>query len=165
MKQMYSAILIALGDRKSVFVFITAAIIFLALFIAIPVWTVPANTLSFQLNIFRTQDYVLMMFLAILVGLNIALRVYAYKLKRAQALSQAVLAGSASGGLGIFGAIAGTAICASCLATLFGVVGLGTGSVFFVLNNQTYFLLGAAVAMLVSLYFSARKINRVCASC
>lgn len=165
---MYSAISTALRDRKSLFAFIVSAAAFSALFIAIPVWTTPSNTLSFQLKILRTQDYILMIFLAIIAGLNIALQVYGYKLKKAETLShlsQSVLTGSTSGGLGIFGSIAGTATCASCLASLLGLVGLGTGSVFFVLKNHMLFLVGAAVVMLVLLYFSARKINKVCSTC
>ncbi len=166
MEQIYSVILVTFRYRKSLFVFIIAATIFFTLFIAIPVWTTPANTLSFQLNIFRTQDYVLMIFLAILTGFTMALQVYSYKLKKAkQVLSQSVLQSTASGGLGIFGSIIGTATCASCLATLFGLIGLGTGSVFFVLKNQTLFLLGAVITMFFSLYFSARKINKLCNSC
>lgn len=165
---MISAIAAALRDKKSLFAFIIAATAFFALFIAIPVWTIPANTLFFQLKTFRTQDYVLMTLLAILAGLTVALQVYGYKLKKSkQALSQSVLQSAASGGLGIFGAIVGSsaATCASCLASLFGLIGLGAGSVFFVLENQTPFLSGAVVAMFISLYFSARKINKVCNSC
>lgn len=162
---MYSAVSMALRDRKSLFVFIVSTTAFSVLFIAIPVWTTPSNTLSFQLQIFRVQDYILMISLAILTGLNITLPVYGHRLKKAKALSQSVLVGSTSGGLGIFGAMVGTATCASCLAFLLGLVGLGAGSVFFVLENQILFLVGAVVIMFVSLHFSARKINKICNSC
>jgi len=162
---MYSAVSMALRDRKSLFVFIVSTTAFSVLFIAIPVWTTPSNTLSFQLQIFRVQDYILMISLAILTGLNITLQVYGLRLKKAKALSQSVLVGSTSGGLGIFGAMVGTATCASCLAFLLGLVGLGAGSVFFVLENQILFLVGAVVIMFVSLHFSARKINKICNSC
>jgi len=67
--------------------------------------------------------------------------------------------------MGIFGTVVGAAACASCLASLFGLIGLGTGSVFFVLQNQIYFFLGAIIAMLISLYFAARKVKRACDKC
>ena len=87
------------------------------------------------------------------------------KQKERRDISQSVVQGTVSGAMGIFGTVVGTAACASCLASLFGLIGLGTGSVFFVLQNQIYFLLGAIIAMLISLYFAARKVNKVCTSC
>lgn len=138
---------------------------FFALFIVIPLITIPGNDLMFQLKIFRISDYFLMIFLAILVGLNLALQVYSFKQKRARNITQSVAGGAISGVSGIFGAIVGTAACASCLASLFGLVGLGTGSLFFVLKNQQLFLFGAITFMLISLYFAARKVNKVCISC
>lgn len=113
--------------------------------------------ITFQLSIFRPMDYFLATFLAVLVGLNLVFQVYTFKQRRVQNATQFVAGGAISGISGIFGAVVGTAACASCLASLFGLIGLGTGSVFFVLKNQSYFLLGAIALMLVSLYFSARK--------
>lgn len=66
---------------------------------------------------------------------------------------------------GIFAAVVGTASCLSCLVALLGLVGLGVGSALFILKNQSYFLLGAIALMLISLYFAARKVDRVCNSC
>jgi len=101
-----------------------------------------------------------------LVGLNLALQVYSFKQRGGtQKIPQSVMGGTVSGLSGIFGAVVGTAACASCLASLFGIIGLGTGSVFFVLKNQSYFLIGAIAVMLISLYFAARKINKICQSC
>jgi hypothetical protein len=166
MKNIYLAIRTVFGERKYFLVFILLSVIFFSLFIVIPLITIPGNDLMFQLHIFRTRDYSLMAFLAILVGTNLALQVYNWQKQRVkQKLSRAVTKGVSSGVFGIFGAVVGTAACASCLASLFSFIGLGTGSVFFVLKNQTLFLLGAIVAMLVSLYFVSRKINKMCHSC
>lgn len=106
-----------------------------------------------------------MLFLSILAGLNFALYWFALKQRKSRGITQSVAGGAASGIAGIFGAMVGTATCASCLAALFGVIGLGTGSVFFVLKNQSDFLLGAIALMLISIYFAARKVNKVCDSC
>ncbi|MEK7579954.1 MAG: hypothetical protein AAB469_02065 [Patescibacteria group bacterium] len=164
--QTYFAIATVLKKRNYVLLVLTVSIFFFGLFVLIPLITIPGNDLQFQLGIFRTGDYILMAFLALLVGFNLALRAYSFKQKReSQNISQSVAGGAASGLSGVFGAVVGTAACASCLASLFGLVGLGTGSVFFVLQNQSYFLIGAIAAMLTSLYFVARKINKVCISC
>lgn len=165
MNQIYLSISRTLKDKVSLAILIISASSLLILFIAIPVFTIPGNTLQFQLKTFRTQDYTLMLFLSVLAGLNFALYWFALKQRKSRGVTQSVAGGTASGIAGIFGAMVGTATCASCLAALFGLVGLGTGSVFFVLKNQSYFLLGAIVLMLISIYFAARKVNKVCDSC
>lgn len=143
-----------------------AAMLFFGLFILIPVITIPGNSFQFQLSIFGTRDYVLMAFLAVLVGLNFALQIYSFAQRnKQQKFSQPEMGGIAAGVSGVFGAVVGTAACASCLASLFGLIGLGTGSVFFVLQNQSYFLIGTIVLMLVLLYFGARRVKRICDSC
>ena len=164
MRNTFTAIQIVLKRPQYFFAFIFVAIIFFVLFIAIPVYTIPGNSFDFQLSIFRRQDYGLMIFLALLVGLNVVLQIYGWRQNKKQT-SQNLAQGTAAGAVGVFGAIVGTAACASCLASLFGLIGLGTGSVFFVLKNQPYFLIGAIVLMLVSLYIAAQKINKVCTSC
>lgn len=166
MQQTILAIRQVFRERRSYPAFGVTAIIFFGLFITIPVITIPGNNFLFQLSIFRSRDYLLMIFLALLVGFNFTFQMYIWRQRRTnQNLSQPVSLGTASGVLGIFGAIAGTAACASCLAVLFGLIGLGAGSVFFVLKNQSYFLFGTIALMLISFYYLAQKVNKACTSC
>lgn len=165
MHNIYLAIKTVLKVRRNFLIFLITTVIFFGLFIIIPVLTIPGNSTGFQLSIFRTRDYVLMVFLSLLVGLNIAFGLYNWQQKRSAKQIESLAQGAVTGTLGIFGAVVGTAACASCLASLFGLIGLGTGSLFFVLENQSYFLFGAIALMLVSLHFAARKVNRVCSSC
>lgn len=165
MIQLYLAIKVVFTSKKLLLIFFTTSFVFFSLFILIPVITIPSNSLSFQLSIFRTQDYILMVSLALLVGISLALQIFIWQQNKLAGLSQSIVRGTTSGVAGIFGAVVGTAACASCLASLFGLIGLGTGSVFFVLKNQPYFLIGAIGLMLISLYFSAKRVNKVCSSC
>jgi len=145
--------------------FVSAGTLFLLL-VAIPLFTIPGNTIAFQLKIFTTQNYLLMAFLSVLAGLNLAFSWYDFaQQKKIGNASQSVAGGAVSTIAGIFGAVVGTASCLGCLVALLGLVGLGVGSALFILKNQSYFLLGAMALMLVSLYFAARKINKVCQSC
>lgn len=89
------------------------ALIFFALFVTIPVFTIPGNSFGFQLSIFRTQDYVLMALLAILVGLHAAFLAFDWRVRREARQIQKMTQGAATGTLGIFGAVVGTAACAS----------------------------------------------------
>lgn len=176
-QQVYNAATQVFGERRYIFILLSFALTFFALFVFIPVATTPGNTLAFQLSIFRAQDYVLMIFLALLVGLNFSMNIYVWrKQKQSVNISKSAASpvrnsisngasGTAAGFGGVFAAIVGTATCASCLAFLFGIVGLGIGSVAFVLKYQTFFILGAIALVLLSLYFTARKVNKHCASC
>lgn len=171
LKQIVSAAKQVFGDRKYMIILLLFGLFFFGLFIFIPVVAIPGNTLTFQLSIFRPQDYFLMIFLALLVGLNFSMNIYIWrKQKQAARISASVAKSSAArstvaGFGGTFAAIVGTAACSSCLATLFGILGLGIGSVAFVLKYQTLFLLGAIALVLVSLYFTAGKVNKHCAVC
>lgn len=136
--------------------------VFFALFVLIPVWTVSGNTLATQLGIFTTRDYVVVVLLSSLSSLFITMQAYAMRQERnARSVGTAT-----AGGLGaLFAGIAGTAFCASCLAPLFAIFGIGFGGVVFVLEYRWYFVVAITLIMLVAIYLTARKINRVCNSC
>lgn len=166
MKQIYLAAINVLKERNYFLTFALIAILFFGLFIYIPIVTIPGNDLGFQLSIYSQRDYTLMFLLASLVGLNFSLQIYSFKKQKEQRdLFKSTGQVAISGASGVFGVIVGTAACASCLAFFFGLIGLGAGSVIFVLNNQIYFLVGAIIAILISLYFVARKINGICDTC
>ena len=142
--------------------FLVSFFVFFSLFVLIPVWTVPGNTLTTQLDIFTARDYVVLVLLSSLSSLFITMQVYVMRLKR-----KIEGAGTATaGGLGaLFAGIAGTAFCASCLAPLFAIFGIGFGGVIFVLEYRFYFVAGITLLMLIAIYLTARKINKVCTSC
>lgn len=142
--------------------FVISVLVMLALFTLIPVWTVADNTLATQLEIFTLRDYAILIFLSGLSALFITMQVYAMRLnKKIDGAGRAV-----GGGLGaLFAGVAGTAFCASCLAPLFALFGIGFGGVVFVLNYRFYFVIGITLLMLTAIYLTAHKINKVCTSC
>ena len=137
-------------------------LVMFALFTLIPVWTVAGNTLATQLKIFTTRDYGVLTLLSVLSALFITMQVYVMRLrKQVEGVGRTL-----SGGLGaLFAGIAGTAFCASCLAPLFAVFGIGFGGVVFVLNYRFYFVIAITLLMLTAIYLTARRINKVCVSC
>jgi len=62
----------------------------------------------------------------------------------------------------LFAGVAGTAFCASCLAPLFAFLGIGFGGLLFVLEYRFYFVTAIVLLMLIAIYFTARKIQKVC---
>ncbi len=150
--------------KKSNYAALFAVVLLLmfALFTLIPVWAVKGNTLAYQLEIFALRDYAVLALLSGLYALFITMQIYVMRLrKRVEGVGRTV-----GGGLGaLFAGIAGTAFCASCLAPLFAFFGIGFGGVAFVLNYRFYFVTAITLLMLVAIYLTARKINKVCASC
>lgn len=151
--------------RKYLLIFLISAVALFLSLVVIPLFTIPGNTIAFQLKIFTTKDYLLMAFLSVLAGLNLALSWHNFAQEKVGNASQSVAGGAVSAIAGIFGAVVGTASCFGCLVALLSLVGLGVGSALFILKNQSYFLLGAIALMFISLYFAVRKVNKVCNSC
>ena len=149
-------------NSNYIILFAIVSLLMSALFILIPVWTVNGNTLAYQLKVFTIRDYVVLSILSGLSALFITMQVYVMRLKkRVEGVGRTL-----GGGLGaLFAGIAGTAFCASCLAPLFAIFGIGFGGVVFVLNYRWYFVVAIILLMLTAIYLTARKINRVCTSC
>lgn len=163
---LFSAFKKTFSQKIYFLIFIASAVVAWLFFVWIEVKTIPGNDFAFQLSLFRIRDHILLGVFAILIGLNLTFQIYSFRQKKTvRTITKTLAHSTSSGALGIFGAVAGTAVCASCLASLFGLLGLGMGSVIFVLQYQTYFLTGAIMLMLCSLYFTARRINKTCLSC
>lgn len=149
-------------NKNYFYLFLTLFFIFFALFVFIPVWTVAGNTLATQLDIFTARDYLVLILLSSLSSLFITMQAYVMRQKR----KIGGVSTATAGGFGaLFAGIAGTAFCASCLAPLFAVFGIGFGGVVFVLNYRWYFVVTVTLFMLIAIYLTARKINKVCNSC
>lgn len=149
-------------NKNYAFLFLVSFFVFFALFVLIPVWTVVGNTLATQLDIFTARDYAVLVLLSSLSSLFITMHVYV--MRRRQKLRGAGQV--AAGGLGtLFAGIAGTAFCASCLAPLFALVGIGFGGVALVLEYRFYLVAAVALLLLLAIFLTARRIHNACTSC
>ncbi len=147
-------------NKNDVTIFSVASLIFLMLFISIPVFTIPGNSLLFQLEIFTFWNYVLMILLSVLIGLMTSMQIYAYKIKKSvRGVGRGVVGGFSSIMAGLFG----TASCASCLTVVFGFLGIGT--VFFLIKYQ-WFIVGISLFLIIiSIYFTSLSIEKNCGVC
>ncbi len=166
MKNLFSTIFFAsktvLANKNYISLFLVLFFVFFALFVFIPIWIVPGNTLATQLDIFTPRDYAVLVFLSSFSSLFIAMQIYAMRERKEMAGASTTV----GGGFGaLLAGIAGTASCASCLAPLFAFFGIGFGGVIFVLEYRFYFVAGTTLFMLIAIYLTARKINKVCNSC
>lgn len=166
MRAIFSTILFGLkttfSQKGYAFLFVATFIGLFGLFTFIPAWSVPGISVSRQLDIFSSRDFVILSLLSSLYALFIPMQVYALR----QRGDVGGIGAAAGGGAGVlFSGVAGTAFCASCLAPLFAFFGIGFGGVIFVLSYRIYFVIGISLLMLFSIYWTAKKIRNVCDTC
>lgn len=154
-----------LKTRACILWFVVLVIATFGLIAYLPVRLIPGNDLAFQLKLFTARDFVLFGALAVLNALLIMMQVHIAR-ERHRVKARLGVAGAGSVG-GLFAAatasLFGAASCASCVAAVFGFLGLG--NVLFLLDHRGW-VVGITLALLVvAIYFSARRINNKCASC
>ena len=143
---------------------IPLAVVVFAFFVAIPTIAIPGNTFALQLSLYTLQSYLTLGVLAVLAAFFFLMNVYAYRQARASRDRLGVVAkGGAGGALGALASVFGAASCPMCVASLFGFLGFGT--VGFLARNQWWVFSVAIALMMVSLYFTSRKMNGTCRAC
>ncbi|MBL4644375.1 MAG: hypothetical protein JKX80_00740 [Candidatus Pacebacteria bacterium] len=142
--------------------FLLALVVMFILFTLIPAISVPGNDFFYQLTLFSPLDFLVTVLLSFTYALFVTMQIYSMKNKR----KITDVGTTVGGGIGaLVAGVAGTAFCASCLAPLFALFGIGFGGVLFVLEYRLYFVIGILVLMIVAIYLTARKIQRVCENC
>lgn len=143
--------------------FITIALFFFILLIAIPALTVPGNDFFFQLSILTKTDFLLLITLSILTAL--ALTFHIYLIKNQSKVKLESLAGQTGTSLisGLIASVFATASCSACVASIFGF--LGFGAVLFLLKFRLYIVSLAIILNIISLYFLSKKVLGVCQTC
>ena len=157
----YNASSKVLHSKKYFKWFVISSVLFLALFLLLPVFLTPGNSLAFQLtDVFTPLNYVLMIFLSLLIGLMISMQFYVNNIKKSLKSTGKGIVGGFSGFVaGIFG----TAACSSCVAAIFGFLGLST--VLFLIEYQWY-IVGISVSLiLISIYLLSNAIEKNCEVC
>ena len=159
-----SANKLVFSDKRYLFGFFLAAFTMFWLLLYIPIRSVPGNDLAFQLSILTPKDWLLFTILPALTALSIMMNIYIFRHKKS-AQDGVSMAGQGGTGFlsGIIASVFGTATCASCVATIFGF--LGFSGVLFLLQYRTAITTGAIILMLISLYFTSKRVLNACESC
>ena len=135
----------------------------LSLYTYIPIRVVAGNDLAFQLSLLRPQDFILLVSLSLLNGLFITMQVYSMRMTKNTVSG---IGKSVSGGVGaLFAGVAGSAFCASCLAPLFALFGIGFSGVIFTLQYRFYIVAVIVAFMLLAIYLTSKKIVGTCEHC
>lgn len=166
MKKIISTVFSGIGEtfksKNYWAVFLMSFFVMFIFFTLIPVWTVAGNTISTQLDIFTLRDYAILTLLSGLYALFITMQIYVLRHKR----NAKDIGTTVGGGMGaLFAGIAGTAFCASCLAPLFALPGIGFSGVIFVLQYRFYFVIAIVILMTIAIYFTSKKVMGFCVVC
>ena len=126
----------------------------------LPVFTIPGNTLDFWMSIAPWWSYALLFVFSSLMALLVPMQAFILK--------ERLSAGRAGKGAAMVSAsfvstLYSSAACAGCIATL-GTF-MGAGATLFLVNHRMEFIALGAVLSVVSIFSSAKMINRSCNCC
>jgi hypothetical protein len=144
-----------------ILLFFFFAIAFIFFFIELQVLLTPEpDNFSLYLKIWRIKDWLIVGLLSILVSLNFIFFVYLIKIKSPEIKSTTTgILGTLSG---IFSAILATALCSSCLAVLFSLLGISFSTGVFFLKYKFLIFLLSTILLLISLHFQSKRIIKKC---
>lgn len=148
-----------LSSRKYLFMFVLLSVSVFWIIILAPVQIASANIES---QGFTTSDLVFLGVVSILTSLVITMQVFSFRLTGNAGAAQSALSGA--GLVSAFSAaIFSSAACGLCVGALFGF--LGAGGVIFLVDNRAYIIVGSVALLVLSLYFSSKKVNSDCDIC
>lgn len=140
---------------------VTALLVFISV-ITVPLLTVPGNDLWFQLSIMPFRDYSAIAFLCILTGISIMLNLYVFQRENAKKVQRISLM-SINGVIGFTSSFFGSVTCVACSSTILGFLGLGIMTM--LLQYRLVIMLLSGFFILLSIYFTSRKILNFCNVC
>ena len=144
-----------------VFLFFFFVIAFIFFFIELQVLLTPEpDNISLYLKIWQTNDWLIVSILSILISLNLIFFIYSIKIKSLEFKSTSTgILGTLTG---IFSAILATALCSSCLAVLFSILGISFSTGILFLKYKFLIFVISIILLLFSLYFQSKIIIKKC---
>jgi hypothetical protein len=144
--------------------FIILLVVFFAGMFMLPVGLIPGNSITFQAKIYSVASYASLLLLAASTALSLTLQVKAWRSRqRAGNIAGSATASGFGVVTGIFSSMFASATCGACVGAVFGFLGFTT--IIFLVTYRWYILIGAVLLLFLSIYLSARKINRGCEVC
>ena len=102
--------------------FVILAVLFVALYISIPVMLIPGNTFTFQLSLYTPADYTIFISISVLTSLLVLMQVFSFLRSRARTVRTI---GRSSVGVfsGIFSGMFASVTCVPCAIGFLGIFG------------------------------------------
>ncbi len=164
----WQSIKLVLKSRRHLTIMFFSSALMSIFAILIPTLTIPGNTLGFQISLLNLPSIALIIVFSILFGLSMSMNVYAISSNRARMASMAGREAS-TGIVSMIGAMFSGPLCASCIATILGLFGLGSATTLSIttilFSYRTEILVLSLILIITSIYFAGRRINKICEKC
>lgn len=145
--------------------FAVLTISLIALYISIPVATIPGDTLSFQMGLYTPTEFVLFALLSLTTSLLILFQVFIFSHLHEEKNKGQIFA---QGGVGILsGLFAGVLTSITCVPCVIGFLGIfGSIETILVISEyQTYFAVAALFIVLLGIYYTSLRVTNQCKAC
>lgn len=143
--------------------FLILLILFVALYISIPVLIVPGNTLTFQLSLYTFADYAIFVSISVLTSLLVLMQVFSF-LNSRKHNARAIGHGSVGIFSGILSGMFASITCVPCAIGFLGIFG-SVGTTLIISKYQYYFVTVAILFVLLGIYYASRRVMGYCKEC
>ncbi len=159
-----TALKTTLSSSRYRFLLIAIFLLLAASMLFIPIQIIPGNNIAIQTHLYRGVGMGILTTLALLAAVSVTLQI---KMFRSHNDVKRQAGAAAMGGIsiitGVLSSLFASATCVACLGAAVGFLGFGT--IMFLATNRWYIVAGAVLLLLLSIYLSARRINRGCEVC
>lgn len=165
MREIIKAIRVVFVGRTMQAICAALLLVVFAIMFAIPLRAIPGNTLVAQAELFKIYDYAVMVLFSVLTALMLTFQFFIIQseLHTRRTKGRSVFAGSAGLISALVSVLFASATCVFCLGAFVGL--LGFSLIATLLAWRWYIVAVATLVLVVSLYLSARRINRGCEVC
>ena len=143
--------------------FVILIVLFVALYISIPVITIPGNTLIFQLSLYTFVDYSIFISISVLTSLLVLMQVFSFINSRKYNM-RSIGHGSVGVFSGILSGMFASITCVPCAIGFLGIFG-SAGSALIISKYQYYFIMIAIIFVLLGIYYASRRVMGYCKEC
>ena len=159
-QDVHSAISKVLREGRYQFIALAVSLLFLALYVYVPLAVTPGNDFAFFLETTEIWQFALLIILAMITGVIVSMQSYLFARKREIAEgAPTIVSGIVSFSSGLFS----SATCASCVSVIFAF--LGTSGVLFLLKYRWHLAIISFMLLAVALVFVSGRIMNHCKSC
>ncbi len=157
---MFNSLKIVLSNKKYFLIWLVFSMLFLSIYIILPINLTPGNTLDFFLRITPIWQLSILSLLAMVISLMITMQLYIRmelnsKTEIAKTVAVGVFTSISSMVSGLFSSV----ICASCIGGLLAVLGFGSSFTFLLLQYQWQISAISFILAATSIHYSAKRIT------
>ncbi|MDO8553394.1 MAG: hypothetical protein Q7S22_01190 [Candidatus Micrarchaeota archaeon] len=164
---MFKSLKTVLSNKRYFLVWLVLSLVFLFIYIVLPINLTPGNTLDFFLRITPLWQLFVLSSLAMIIALMITMQLYVrgvlnVKKGTTKTVAVGIFTSLSSAVSGLFSSVT----CSSCVAGLFAFLGVGSSFTFLLLQYQWEISAISFILAFTSIYYSTKRIaGKACEFC